>query len=316
MTTRIIMRNDGRATAEGETEIFGTNGAQTVTILDGATVTFRSGFNTGGDTIRINGRASDFTASISGSNVTLRSIVDNLTVVIPIGTTANTIVFDNGDSRSLSLVGGVPTLGAQTITAAGVAVTAGPGTFTISGDASANEGGTITYTVTRTDTTSAETLFFSVDGSTNGGVVAAATQGADFNPASGVVTFAAGAATATFTVAVSTDAVVEGLEGIAVRVIKGSEVVASTNATIIDGQSQGLGTPLTAGVDNIVGTGGNDTITGRLSEFSSLDTVAGGAGEDTLVLTGVLPADFQPQPAAVLDAAFERTTRSSLSKAS
>ena len=309
MTTRIIMRNDGRATAEGETEIFGTNGAQTVTVLDGATVTFRSGFNTGGDTIRINGRASDFTVSISGSNVTFRSTVDNITVVIPIGTTANTIVFDNGDSRSLSLVGGTtPTLGTQTITAAGVAVTAGPGTFSISGAASANEGGVFTYTVTRTDTSSAETLLFSVDGSTNGGVVAPATQGADFSPASGVVTFAAGAATATFTVAVASDGSVEGLEGISVRVVRNGAVVASTNGTIIDGNAQGLASPLSAGVDNIVGTGGNDTITGRLSEFSSLDTVTGGAGIDTLVLTGILPADFQPQPEFVLDSAFERTT--------
>lgn len=308
MTTRIIMRNDGRATAEGETEVFGTNGVQTVTILDGATVTFRSGFNTGGDIIRINGRASDFTASISGSNVTLRSTVDNITVIIPIGTAANSIVFDNGDTRALSLVGGVPTLGAQTITAAGVPVTAGPGTFTITGASSANEGGVLTYTVTRTDTTSAETLLFSVDGSTNGGVVAPATQGADFNPASGVITFAAGAATATFTVAVSNDTLVEGLEGISVRVVRGSTVVAQTSATIIDGNAQGASLSLTPGVDTVTGTGGNDTITGRISEFSSLDTVTGGAGTDILVLTGVLPTDFQPQPAAVLDGAFERTS--------
>lgn len=308
MTTRIIMRNDGRATAEGETEVFGTNGVQTVTILDGATVTFRSGFNTGGDIIRINGRASDFTASISGSNVTLRSVADNITVIIPIGTAANSIVFDNGDTRSLSLVNGVPTLGAQTITAAGVPVTAGPGTFTITGASSANEGGVLTYTVTRTDTTSAETLLFSVDGSTNGGVVAPATQGADFNPASGVITFAAGAATATFTVAVSNDTLVEGLEGISVRVVRGSTVVAQTSATIIDGNAQGASLSLTPGVDTVTGTGGNDTITGRISEFSSLDSVTGGAGTDILVLTGVLPTDFQVQPAAVLDGAFERTS--------
>lgn len=310
MTTRIIMRNDGRATAEGLTEIFGTTGAQTVTVLDGATVTFRSGFNTGGDTIRINGRASDFTVSISGSNVTFRSTVDNITVVIPIGTAANTIVFDNGDSRSLSLVNGVPTLGAQTIpaTEAGVAVTAGPGTFTITGAASANEGGVFTYTVTRTDTSSAETLLFSVDGSTNGGVVAPATQGADFNPASGTVTFAAGAATATFTVAVANDTAVEGLEGISVRVIKGSTVVASTNGTIVDGNAQGSSLSLSTGADTVVGTGGNDTITGRISEFQSFDTVTGGAGNDLLVLTGTLPTDFQAQPTEVVDAAFAGTT--------
>lgn len=309
MTTRIIMRNDGRATADGETEIFGTSGRQTVTVLDGASVTFRSGFNTGGDIIRLNGRASDFTASISGSNVTLRSTVDNITIVIPIGSVANTITFDNGDSRALSLVNGVPMLGGQMIGAAPAAVTAGPGTFTITGAASVTEGGVITYTVTRTDTTAAETLLFSVDGSTNGGVVAAATQGADFSPASGVITFAAGAATATFTVAASSDTLVEGLEGISVRVLSGSRVVAETNATIIDGASQGQNFTLSAGTDTVPGTGGNDTITGRISDFQSFDAVAGGAGIDTLVLTGALPTDANNvQPAGVVDGAFAGTT--------
>lgn len=310
MSTRIIMRNDGRATAEGETEVFGTTGAQTVTVLDGATVTFRSGFNSGGDTIRLNGRASDFTVSISGSNVTFRSVVDNITVVIPIGTAANTITFDNGDSRSLSLVNGVPILGAQTIPNSGPAapVTAGPGTYTISGAATANEGGVLTYTVTRTDTSSAETLLFSVDGSTNGGTIAPATQGADFSPASGAVVFAAGQATATFTVAVASDSAVEGLEGISVRVLSNGSVVAATNGTIIDGNTQGQALTLSPGVDTVAGTAGNDSITGRISEFSSLDTVTGGAGTDTLVLTGALPTDTQPQPVAVVDGAFQGTT--------
>jgi len=65
---------------------------------------------------------------------------------------------------------------------------------------------------------------------------------------------------------------------------------------------------LSAGVDTITGTAGNDTITARISEFSSLDRISGAAGTDTLVLTGTLPEDNQPQPPAVLDGAFEGTT--------
>lgn len=311
MITRIVMRSDGVATAEGPTEIFGTSGRQTVSVLDGASVTFRSGFNSGGDVIRLNGRPTDFTVSINGSNVTLTSAVDNITVVIPIGTVANSIVFDGGDARSLSLVNGVPMLGNQAIPGAGAQpaiVAAGPSAFSITGAASVSEGGTITYTVTRTNTALAETLLFSVEGTTNDGVVAAATQGADFIPASGVIAFAAGAATATFTITVAKDNLVEGLEGISVRVLSGNTVVAQSSAIISDGTGQGQIFALSAGNDNIFGTIENDTITGRISEFSSNDAVAGGAGSDTLVLTGMLPTDTQFQPAAVLDAAFERTT--------
>lgn len=66
---------------------------------------------------------------------------------------------------------------------------------------------------------------------------------------------------------------------------------------------------LTAGADPVNGTAGNDTITGRISDFASFDTVTGGNGIDTLVLTGQLPTDVAMQPAGgVLDAAFQRTT--------
>lgn len=254
MTTRIIMRNDGRATAEGETEIFGTSGMQTVTVLDGASVTFRSGFNTGGDIIRLNGRASDFTVSISGSNVTLRSAIDNISVVIPIGNIANTITFDNGDSRSLAVVGGMPMLGGQPIIAAPVPVVAGPGTFAVTGAASAVEGQTVTFTVTRTDASEAETVLFNVAGASPNGAVAAATVGADFNPASGAVTFAAGAMTATFTVTLVDDNIAETLEGYVVSVLSadGSRVLAETSSVIIDGVTFAL----TAGqVSNVTGAG-------------------------------------------------------------
>ena len=67
---RVTLGTGESITVGGDTEIFGTSGAQNVTILDGSTVTFRSGFNSGGDTIRLNGTASDFVVSFSGSNVT------------------------------------------------------------------------------------------------------------------------------------------------------------------------------------------------------------------------------------------------------
>jgi hypothetical protein len=155
---RVTLGTGETITVGGTTEIFGTSGAQNVTILDGSTVTFRSGFNSGGDTIRLNGKASDFQVSFSGSNVTFQSVTDGITVVIPIGVVGNTIVFDNGDTRTLSLVGGVPTLGSQAITGTPTSLPAGPGVYEVTSAGEVLEGGVIQFTVTRTDTTVAETL--------------------------------------------------------------------------------------------------------------------------------------------------------------
>jgi hypothetical protein len=301
---RVTLGTGESITVGGDTEIFGTSGAQNVTILDGSTVTFRSGFNSGGDTIRLNGTASDFVVSFSGSNVTLTSVTDGITIVIPIGVVANTIVFDNGDTRTLSLVNGVPTLGGQAIpniqNAAPAPVTAGAGTYTVEGS-NGTEGENVTFTVTRTDTTSAETLNFTVQGDTANGQLPAATLGADvsvLSPNSGTVVFAAGAATATITVRLSADTAVEGLEGYKVVILDGTDVVAETAAVIIDNNEGGQVFNLTSGVDrvgtgtllDIVGSAGNtntdgqDTIVADTGTLNPFDVIDGGEDTDTLIV--------------------------------
>jgi hypothetical protein len=301
---RVTLGTGESITVGGDTEIFGTSGAQNVTILDGSTVTFRSGFNSGGDTIRLNGTASDFVVSFSGSNVTLTSVTDGITIVIPIGVVANTIVFDNGDTRTLSLVNGVPTLGGQAIpniqNAAPAPVTAGAGTYTVEGS-NGTEGENVTFTVTRTDTTSAETLNFTIQGDTANGTLPAATLGQDvsvLSPNSGTVVFAAGAATATITVRLSADTNVEGLEGYKVVILDGTDVVASTSAVIIDNNEGGQVFNLTSGVDrvgtgtllDVVGSAGNtntdgqDTIVADTGTLNPFDVIDGGEDTDTLIV--------------------------------
>lgn len=108
---RVTLGTGDTITVGGVTEIFGTTGAQSVTILDQSTVTLRAGFSNGGDTIRLNGRASDFVASVSGNNVKLFSAVDGITITIPVGAGLNTLIFDNGDTRTIGIVGGVPIIG-------------------------------------------------------------------------------------------------------------------------------------------------------------------------------------------------------------
>lgn len=312
---RVTLGTGESITVGGDTEIFGTSGAQNVTILDGSTVTFRSGFNSGGDTIRLNGTASDFVVSFSGSNVTLLSVTDGITIVIPIGVVANTIVFDNGDTRSLSLVNGVPTLGGQAIpninNAAPAPVTAGAGTYSIEGSAG-NEGENVTFTVTRTDTTSAETLLFTIQGDTANGQLPAAELGTDvqaLSPANGQVVFAAGAATATITVRLAADTTVEGLEGYKVNVLKGNATVASTAAVIIDNNEGGQVFNLTTGVDrvgtgtqlDIIGSAGNtstdgqDTIVADTGTLNPFDVIDGGDDTDTLIVLDEV-GFFNPAP--------------------
>ena len=104
------------------------------------------------------------------------------------------------------------------------------GTYTLASDMdTVVEGKTATFTVTRSgDVTAAKTLTFNASGDTNNTTVAAAAAGVDASPASGTVTFAAGAKTATFTVSAASDTAVEGLEGLRVRLfadLAGSSMV-------------------------------------------------------------------------------------------
>lgn len=311
---RVTLGSGETITIGGTTDIFGTTGEQTINILDGSTVNFRGGFNSGEtDTIRLNGNASDFVVSAVGLTVTLYSAVDNIRIVLPIGSNGANIVFDNGDTRTITREGTNGTkIGDQLITATPVALTEGPGVYEVTSSGEVLEGGVIVFTVTRTDTSVAETLNATVLGDTNGGTITAATPGSDFTVAGGTLTFAVGQATATFTVSATTDTVIEGLEGIVVRVLNSDqEVVATTAGVILDATPEGQTFQLTAGLDTVgtgaatdligssgnTGTNGNDTIiavTGEVNlldpnigltgDLTPFDNINGGAGDDTLLV--------------------------------
>ena len=223
------------------------------------------------------------------------------------------LVFSNG-SVSVKVAATGMTLGGATVPSAAAAavtpttidatVTSGSGsstgssngTYTVTSDMdTVVEGKTATFTVTRSgDVTAAKTLTFNASGDTNNTTVAAAAAGVDASPASGTVTFAAGATTATFTVSAAADTAVEGLEGLRVRLFDGTTAVAD-KVVLINDDTTGTTVPgntftLTTGADNITGTSGNDTVSGVSSATAGestlnlADVVDGGAGTDTLKL--------------------------------
>ena len=161
-----------------------------------------------------------------------------------------------------------------------------------SSDTSVIEGSSLTFTLTRSDSTAAATYLFNVKGDTNGGSVTAATPGLDVSPASGTVTFAAGSNTASFTVKALGDSLIEGLEGIKVSVFKGATVVAASDVILVNddpnvGRTFTLTTAANTGSD-FTGAGGADTFVGTVGAVSTLnagDMLDGSDGIDTLSLS-------------------------------
>lgn len=109
----------------GHGAVFGTNGFQDITVLEGpASIILDGSFARGGDVLHLPGNAGDYSASISGSNILL--IADGFAIAVPIGTAGLPIVFADG-VRTLVYdtgLGGVR-IGAQVITEAGQ-ITAAP----------------------------------------------------------------------------------------------------------------------------------------------------------------------------------------------
>jgi hypothetical protein len=278
----VQLQSGDSLTVGGTTEVYGTTGLQTLTVLDNSNITFRSGFNNGTrDTINLSGLAQNFDVSIVNGNAVLTSAVDGITINIPVGANGANIVFDGGDSRVLVVTGSTYTFGAQTITpnAAPIDVTPGIGNYTVTPDAVQHlEGTAYTFTVTRTDTTIAnEQLTFNVQGDTNGGTVTAALPGVDFTAAGNTVTFLGNSKTATFTVNLNLDSNVEGLEGILAQVFKSGNVVASATGLIEDANKVGQTFNLTTGIDT-VGSGTQSDLVGSEGSTSTI-------GQDTIVVT-------------------------------
>lgn len=106
----------------GSGRVVGTTGAQDITVGSRAgTVSFDPSFNAGGDIIRLPGKAADWTIQRTGSSAKLVS--DTVAATIPIGTTANWIVFSDG-ARSLAYKDGSFKIGGQSFADAAVKITA------------------------------------------------------------------------------------------------------------------------------------------------------------------------------------------------
>lgn len=92
---RLVTVNGFAGGVGGYGTVFGTNGFQDITVLDGSTsIVFDGSFARGGDVLRLQGNAADYKVSIAGSNVLLTA--ENFAIAVPIGTAGLPIVFADG----------------------------------------------------------------------------------------------------------------------------------------------------------------------------------------------------------------------------
>jgi len=118
----IVLPGKTAGLIDGAYDVFGSNaGSERVTIYEGTTANFQGDFARGGDTIVFKGPAGDFSAQILGSSVVVKSLVEGMQAIIPVGTVAVTLRFENAqgvavDNRALLYDGTKVVIGTQTIT--------------------------------------------------------------------------------------------------------------------------------------------------------------------------------------------------------
>jgi VCBS repeat-containing protein len=95
---RIQLNEGGDVHAGGTIDVFGTDQAEDVFLTYGA-ITLDPSFNKGGDTLTLDGDASDFSAVLEGSNVVLDG--NGYILTIPAGPAGIDIVFDDGTRELL-----------------------------------------------------------------------------------------------------------------------------------------------------------------------------------------------------------------------
>ena len=125
--------------------------------------------------------------------------------------------------------------GASNVSVSGTAWSAGgSASYTVSSSGTkVTEGSDVTFTITSNTAVSADTTFsWTVIGDTNGGTVDAAGS-SDIDVLSGTATIAAGSTSTTFNVTPTTDAVVEGIEGIKVSVFDSASNAISSSKILV-----------------------------------------------------------------------------------
>jgi Ca2+-binding RTX toxin-like protein len=112
-TARLVLATGSDTSVAGKVNVFGTNGAEIVRVLDGV-VALDGSFARGGDTLVLPDAANNYEAYISGSFLMLLSGDDR--VAVPIGTAGTALDFA-GDPRILVFQDGNVLVGSQSITA-------------------------------------------------------------------------------------------------------------------------------------------------------------------------------------------------------
>jgi hypothetical protein len=109
---RLVMVNGHAGSVRGAGDVFGTNGFQDLTVLDGSyAVNLDGSFSRGGDIVRLQGDASTYDIRSVGSTAVFSK--GEMSVTIPIGTAGLPVVFDDG-VRNLVFDGTALKIGAQT----------------------------------------------------------------------------------------------------------------------------------------------------------------------------------------------------------
>lgn len=109
---RLLLSEGGTVVVGGRTDLYGTNGLESVVLL-GGDIQFDGSFNRGGDSIAFPGNAATYRASTSGSQVLVAT--DALAAHIPFGATGMSLVFTDA-THSLRYDGTDARIGAQRVT--------------------------------------------------------------------------------------------------------------------------------------------------------------------------------------------------------
>ena len=107
-----LVLNEESAWVGGNATVYGSSGAENVSIVGASKITFDASFNKGGDTISLSKAANNYSAQRSSSSVVLKDGATTLN--IPVGTVGLTAEF-NGDKRAVLFANGDFKVGQLTI---------------------------------------------------------------------------------------------------------------------------------------------------------------------------------------------------------
>jgi len=234
-----------------------------LTLSNGAVVTINGASNFSYD---VGGNA---TSGATGSSNTLTELASSMGVA------------------SLPASGSVAGSSNVSVSGNGVSSSAAPSYTVTKSASSVDEGSAVTFTITASAAVSSDTSFsWTVIGDNNGTTVDKAAT-TDVDVLSGSATIASGSSSTTFAVTATSDAIVEGVEGIKVSVFDANSVALSSNVILVNNSGSSATSQaftLTTGVNEFTGGSGNDSFDASLNagSLNDFDVLNGVGGVDTL----------------------------------